>query len=241
MVLAAFTLIRSSIQWVPLSHSGSCCRSCDALEKQLYLARLPQTRLLQRHMHSSMTQRKEHSVVARLAEASLGFCLCAASVWQQNRDFSFSSPQVINIINAAQESSPVTVAEALDRVLEILRTTELYSPQLASKDDDPHTNDLVGGLMSVRARWFFYRHDAGYSYLMLNFFNQKQFWLSNSNQVCVSAAPLFLFLPLMLNKPKYKMSFSPISWENQTSAFLKVRLLIHKSQKQQSLERTHMV
>uniref|UniRef100_A0A673H340 Phosphodiesterase n=1 Tax=Sinocyclocheilus rhinocerous TaxID=307959 RepID=A0A673H340_9TELE len=55
--------------------------------------------------------------------------------------------KVINIINAAQESSPVTVAEALDRVLEILRTTELYSPQLASKEDDPHTNDLVGGLM----------------------------------------------------------------------------------------------
>ncbi|XP_066501298.1 high affinity cAMP-specific and IBMX-insensitive 3',5'-cyclic phosphodiesterase 8B isoform X2 [Hoplias malabaricus] len=56
--------------------------------------------------------------------------------------------KVINIINAAQESSPVTVAEALDRVLEILRTTELYSPQLGSKEDDPHTNDLVGGLMS---------------------------------------------------------------------------------------------
>uniref|UniRef100_A0A672PAW0 Phosphodiesterase n=1 Tax=Sinocyclocheilus grahami TaxID=75366 RepID=A0A672PAW0_SINGR len=58
--------------------------------------------------------------------------------------------KVINIINAAQESSPVTVAEALDRVLEILRTTELYSPQLASKEDDPHTNDLVGGLMSSK-------------------------------------------------------------------------------------------
>uniref|UniRef100_A0A3B3H302 Phosphodiesterase n=1 Tax=Oryzias latipes TaxID=8090 RepID=A0A3B3H302_ORYLA len=56
--------------------------------------------------------------------------------------------KVINIINAAQENSPVTVAEALDRVLEILRTTELYSPQLASKEDDPHTNDLVGGLMN---------------------------------------------------------------------------------------------
>ncbi|XP_057674565.1 high affinity cAMP-specific and IBMX-insensitive 3',5'-cyclic phosphodiesterase 8B [Corythoichthys intestinalis] len=56
--------------------------------------------------------------------------------------------KVINIINAAQESSPLTVADALERVLEILRTTELYSPQLASKDDDPHTNDLVGGLMS---------------------------------------------------------------------------------------------
>uniref|UniRef100_A0A8C9SJ61 Phosphodiesterase n=1 Tax=Scleropages formosus TaxID=113540 RepID=A0A8C9SJ61_SCLFO len=55
--------------------------------------------------------------------------------------------KVINIINAAQESSPMPVAEALDRVLEILRTTELYSPQLGTKDEDPHTNDLVGGLM----------------------------------------------------------------------------------------------
>ena len=57
--------------------------------------------------------------------------------------------QVINIINAAQESSPMPVAEALDRVLEILRTTELYSPQLGTKEEDPHTNDLVGGLMTV--------------------------------------------------------------------------------------------
>lgn len=56
--------------------------------------------------------------------------------------------KVINIINAAQENSPVTVTEALDRVLEILRTTELYSPQFGAKDDDPHANDLVGGLMS---------------------------------------------------------------------------------------------
>lgn len=46
------------------------------------------------------------------------------------------------------------VAEALDRVLEILRTTELYSPQLGTKDEDPHTNDLVGGLMTVSRRYF---------------------------------------------------------------------------------------
>ncbi|KAM6109120.1 high affinity cAMP-specific and IBMX-insensitive 3',5'-cyclic phosphodiesterase 8B [Phoenicopterus ruber ruber] len=56
--------------------------------------------------------------------------------------------KVINIINTAQENSPITVAEALDRVLEILRTTELYSPQLGTKDEDPHTSDLVGGLMT---------------------------------------------------------------------------------------------
>ncbi|XP_058150716.1 high affinity cAMP-specific and IBMX-insensitive 3',5'-cyclic phosphodiesterase 8A isoform X1 [Dasypus novemcinctus] len=56
--------------------------------------------------------------------------------------------KVINIINAAQESSPVPVTEALDRVLEILRTTELYSPQFGVKEDDPHASDLVGGLVS---------------------------------------------------------------------------------------------
>ncbi|XP_054034424.1 high affinity cAMP-specific and IBMX-insensitive 3',5'-cyclic phosphodiesterase 8B [Dryobates pubescens] len=56
--------------------------------------------------------------------------------------------KIINIINAAQENSPITVAEALDRVLEILRTTELYSPQLGTRVEDPHTSDLVGGLMT---------------------------------------------------------------------------------------------
>ncbi|XP_007943312.2 high affinity cAMP-specific and IBMX-insensitive 3',5'-cyclic phosphodiesterase 8A [Orycteropus afer afer] len=55
--------------------------------------------------------------------------------------------KVISIINTAQESSPVAVTEALDHVLEILRTTELYSPQFDTKDDDPHANDLIGGLM----------------------------------------------------------------------------------------------
>ncbi len=62
--------------------------------------------------------------------------------------------QVINIINAAQESSPLPVVEALDRVLEILRSAELDSPQLGTKDEDPHTNDLVGGLMTVSSRSF---------------------------------------------------------------------------------------
>lgn len=61
--------------------------------------------------------------------------------------------KVINIINAAQENSPVPVTEALNRVLEILRTTELYSPQF-NAEDDPHATDLVGGLMSDGLRRF---------------------------------------------------------------------------------------
>ncbi|XP_023602690.1 high affinity cAMP-specific and IBMX-insensitive 3',5'-cyclic phosphodiesterase 8A-like [Myotis lucifugus] len=55
--------------------------------------------------------------------------------------------KVINIINAAQENSSMPVSEALDRVLEILRTSELYSPQFGAKEEDPHTKDLIGGLM----------------------------------------------------------------------------------------------
>lgn len=63
-----------------------------------------------------------------------------------------SRVQVINMINVAQESSPATVVQALDKVLEILRTSELYAPHLPpqlGRDDDPMTSDLVGGLVSV--------------------------------------------------------------------------------------------
>ncbi|XP_033125161.1 high affinity cAMP-specific and IBMX-insensitive 3',5'-cyclic phosphodiesterase 8B-like isoform X2 [Anneissia japonica] len=58
--------------------------------------------------------------------------------------------QVINIINAAQENSPVTVVQALDKVLEILRSSELYAPPLNSQanEEDQMTTDLVGGLMT---------------------------------------------------------------------------------------------
>jgi len=62
---------------------------------------------------------------------------------------------VINIINAAQENSPITVVQALDKVLEILRTSELYSPYFAQQmqGEDPMTSDLVGGLVSVSIKY----------------------------------------------------------------------------------------
>ncbi|XP_013909147.1 PREDICTED: high affinity cAMP-specific and IBMX-insensitive 3',5'-cyclic phosphodiesterase 8B [Thamnophis sirtalis] len=87
--------------------------------------------------------------------------------------------KVINIINSAQENSPVTVAEALDRVLEILRTTELYSPQLGTKDDDPHTSDLVGGLMTDGLKKL-----SGNEYVFSKNMNQ-----SHSVPVTISDAP----------------------------------------------------
>lgn len=91
---------------------------------------------------------------------------------EARKTFVFVPPQVINIINAAQESSPVTVAEALDRVLEILRTTELYSPQLASKEDDPHTNDLVGGLMNVTSSIKIYM------FILIMLYDYPHLWFS---------------------------------------------------------------
>lgn len=53
---------------------------------------------------------------------------------------------------ATQENSPVFVVQALDRVLEILRSTELYNPQLGvgqGKSEDQMTSDLVSGLITV--------------------------------------------------------------------------------------------
>jgi high affinity cAMP-specific and IBMX-insensitive 3',5'-cyclic phosphodiesterase 8 len=53
---------------------------------------------------------------------------------------------------ATQENSPVFVAQALDKVLEILKNSELYSPQFSTQQknpDDQMASDLVSGLISV--------------------------------------------------------------------------------------------
>ncbi|XP_063819734.1 high affinity cAMP-specific and IBMX-insensitive 3',5'-cyclic phosphodiesterase 8B isoform X2 [Pseudophryne corroboree] len=106
------------------------------------------------HSHSfrHKNRRKEsadvRSITSRSSDASLQNHRYSSMARIHTMTIEAPITKVINIINAAQENSPVTVAEALDRVLEILRTTELYSPQLGTKDEDPHTNDLVGGLMT---------------------------------------------------------------------------------------------
>ena len=56
--------------------------------------------------------------------------------------------KVINIISLAYEKSQNDVVKNnLDKALDILKSTELYSPSLI--DYDKHTSDLVSGLMSV--------------------------------------------------------------------------------------------
>ncbi|XP_021913481.1 high affinity cAMP-specific and IBMX-insensitive 3',5'-cyclic phosphodiesterase 8-like isoform X2 [Zootermopsis nevadensis] len=59
--------------------------------------------------------------------------------------------KVIALITSVQENASLEDIQTLDKVIDILRTTELYSPQL--KDDkgkpgDPVTNDLIGALLS---------------------------------------------------------------------------------------------
>lgn len=56
--------------------------------------------------------------------------------------------KVINIITIAHEQSRNEfVKQNLDKALDILKSTELYNPQLKDKNDK-HTSDLVSGLMS---------------------------------------------------------------------------------------------
>ncbi|XP_077553599.1 high affinity cAMP-specific and IBMX-insensitive 3',5'-cyclic phosphodiesterase 8B-like [Haemaphysalis longicornis] len=60
--------------------------------------------------------------------------------------------KVVNMLVATQENSSAVVAQTLERVIEILRSTELYNPQLGvsqGKGEDQMTTDLVSGLISM--------------------------------------------------------------------------------------------
>ncbi|XP_022241098.1 high affinity cAMP-specific and IBMX-insensitive 3',5'-cyclic phosphodiesterase 8A-like isoform X4 [Limulus polyphemus] len=61
--------------------------------------------------------------------------------------------KVINMLLATQENSPNFVAKDIDKILEILRTSDLYSPQLLGLNqhrrptDDKLTSDLISSLV----------------------------------------------------------------------------------------------
>ncbi|XP_050433933.1 high affinity cAMP-specific and IBMX-insensitive 3',5'-cyclic phosphodiesterase 8 isoform X2 [Adelges cooleyi] len=59
--------------------------------------------------------------------------------------------KVISLICAAQENSSDQVVQILDKVVDILRVTELYSSHLKTENikyDDPVTSDLIGALIT---------------------------------------------------------------------------------------------
>lgn len=52
---------------------------------------------------------------------------------------------------AQASSSTVSVVHVLDKVIDILKSTELFDPQIRQvKEEDPLTNDYVEGLCDVR-------------------------------------------------------------------------------------------
>lgn len=58
--------------------------------------------------------------------------------------------QVISMLYDVRIDSTVNVARVIDNVLEILQTTELFVPQVQTvREEDPLTNDYVGGLCDV--------------------------------------------------------------------------------------------
>lgn len=61
--------------------------------------------------------------------------------------------KVITLLYSAHEQSSPSIQAQLDKVVDILRSTELYSPQLKEnriRPDDPVTVDLISALLSVR-------------------------------------------------------------------------------------------
>uniref|UniRef100_A0A8C2C1K2 Phosphodiesterase n=1 Tax=Cyprinus carpio TaxID=7962 RepID=A0A8C2C1K2_CYPCA len=123
--------VQQNVKMTPVVGQGGKIRHCVSVNRPLNDHNKVSRSSAVRQRYSGSSQRR-HSSMARIHSMTIEAPIT----------------KVINIINAAQESSPMPVAEALDRVLEILRTTELYSPQLGTKEEDPHTNDLVGGLMT---------------------------------------------------------------------------------------------
>lgn len=59
------------------------------------------------------------------------------------------------MLHDAQVNPSVNILQAIDRVLEILQTTELFVPPVHQvKEEDPLTNDYVGGLCDVCIKIF---------------------------------------------------------------------------------------
>uniref|UniRef100_A0A1I8IRR7 Phosphodiesterase n=1 Tax=Macrostomum lignano TaxID=282301 RepID=A0A1I8IRR7_9PLAT len=93
--------------------------------------------------HNNFRCQQKLTAFAALATA---LTHCSDAVEITNDKFQI---QVINLINVAQENSNPTVAAALDRVLEILhQSTDLYTGELPSTQEDKMTSDYVGGLMT---------------------------------------------------------------------------------------------
>ncbi|XP_053210897.1 high affinity cAMP-specific and IBMX-insensitive 3',5'-cyclic phosphodiesterase 8A-like isoform X2 [Panonychus citri] len=71
--------------------------------------------------------------------------------YDNNKDLNCKDLSVMNVLMATQENSPILLAQTLEKVVEILKNTDVHSPTLTgfppSKADDQLTNDLLTGLI----------------------------------------------------------------------------------------------
>ncbi|XP_041030813.1 high affinity cAMP-specific and IBMX-insensitive 3',5'-cyclic phosphodiesterase 8A isoform X1 [Carcharodon carcharias] len=151
--------VQQNVKITPVTGQGGKIRHYVSIKRPYNENKADKSQLCDRVQAESQTdihtckhkdRRKSSDVRSNTSRGSDGSSQFRRSSIARIHSMTIEAPitKVINIINVAQESSSEPVAEALDRVLEILRTTELYSPQLGNKDDDPHASDLVDGLMS---------------------------------------------------------------------------------------------
>ena len=123
-------------------HPSACSSTNCAADNLFTRATITHWHLLGRLDHNDGNVDEEGSILRRTSLAKLHSLTIEAPI-----------TKVINIIAAAQQNCPLYIAQALERVLEILRTTELYSPQFFDgnkvRTDDPLTTDLLGALLAV--------------------------------------------------------------------------------------------
>lgn len=79
---------------------------------------------------------------------------------------------MISLICSVQETACPESVKMLDKVIDTLRSTELYSPQMKEdhrvRSEDPVTNDLIGALLTVSYIFCLVLFVAVFSYYILN-------------------------------------------------------------------------
>lgn len=74
---------------------------------------------------------------------------------------------MISLLSAATEGAPPSTVACIERAVDMLRTSELYSPQMKEdpklRAEDPIATDLIGALLSVSAHCLYYYYKEDFS------------------------------------------------------------------------------
>jgi hypothetical protein len=73
---------------------------------------------------------------------------------------------VIALLSAAEDGAPPSTVAYIERAVDMLRTSELYSPQMKDEPklrvEDPIATDLIGALLSVSLKKLTYSRKRFY-------------------------------------------------------------------------------